>query len=188
MYAAASSSGRRRRGEKATPAFQPETFEEEDAGESDSDEDEDGFCKPSKGVVEKSHGASPLPTHEEREEQNKAWLPLAQFLDQLPDLKDLIYAYSNQIPMSILSSLHQHHPINRLHVHTFSLRSLFQPRDRPHDIDPDEFVLATSPCLSSIVVSYCGYDTFRQLDYNQEAVLADGGSGGAEVDICAHVA
>lgn len=150
-------------------AFQPVTFEDEDEDESDSDEDD--FCKPSKGLIEEFYGASPLLTHEEKQEQNEAWLPLAQFLDQLPALKDLIYACTDQIPICILSSLHQHHPNSRFHVHTFSLRSLYQPKDRPHDIDPDEFVLATSPCLHSIMVSYSGYDTNGQVEYNEEAVL-----------------
>jgi hypothetical protein len=134
------------------PIFQPETFGVEDEHERDSDEDH--FCKPSQGLIEEFYGASPLLTHEEKQEQNEAWLPLAQFLHQLPDLKDLIYACTDQIPICILSSLHQHHPNSRFHVHTFSPRSLYQPKEHPHDIDPDEFVLATSPCLYSIVVSY----------------------------------
>ncbi len=148
------------------PAIQPETFDDDD-----EDEDEDDFCKPSEGRIMKFYGRDRLLTHEEKQEQNEAWLPLAQFLDQLPKLKDLIYACKNQIAVCILLSLHQYHPNSRLHVHTFSLRSLYQPRDRPHDIDPVEFVLATSPCLYSIVVSYSGYHTDGRVGYNEEAVL-----------------
>lgn len=154
---------------EGTAAFQPDTFQEEQ--EDDSDGDEDGFYKPPKGLIEGFHGAGPRMTHEGKQEQNEACLPLARFLDQLPCLQDLIYASTDQIPVCILSSLHQRHLNSRLHVHTFSLRSLYQPRDRPRDIDPEEFVLATSPCLSSVVVSYSGYDTYGQVNYNEEAVL-----------------
>jgi hypothetical protein len=157
-------------------AFQLQTDRDEDEDEDENEEemksDGDNFCGPLKGIIRDFNGGNPpLVTQKERQDQNEAWLPLAHFFDQLPALKDLIYACTDQIPICILSSLHRYHPNCRLHVHTFSLRSLYQPKDSPHDIDPDEFVLATSPCLHSIVVSCYGYDTIGQVDYNQEAVL-----------------
>jgi hypothetical protein len=149
-----------------------EEDEDEDENEEEMKSDGDNFCGPSKGIIRNFNGGNPLlVTQKERQDQNEAWLPLAHFFDQLPALKDLIYACTDQIPIFILSSLHQHHPNCRLHVLTFSLRSLYQPKDSPHDIDPEEFVLATSPCLQSIVVSFYGYDPIGQVDYNQEAVL-----------------
>jgi hypothetical protein len=142
-------------------AFQLQTDRDEDEDEDENEEemksDGDNFCGPSKGIIRNFNGGNPpLVTQKERQDQNEAWLPLAHFFAQLPALKDLIYACTNQIPICILSSLHQHHSNCRLHVLTFSLRSLYQPKDSPHDIDPDEFVLATSPCLHSIVVSCYG--------------------------------
>lgn len=144
---------------------------EQEASEDESDSDQDDFCKPSQGLIRRFYGAGPPLTREAKQEQNEAWLPLAQFFDQLPNLKDLVYACTNQVPMCILTSLHQYHPKSRFHVHTFSLRSLYQLRDHPHDIDPDEFALATSPCLHSIVVWYSGYDTDGRVGYTEEAVL-----------------
>lgn len=133
--------------------------------------DEDDFYEPSKDLLEDPRSASPLVTCEEKEERNNGWLPLALFLEQVPQLQDLIYACTHQIPICILTSLHQYHPSTRLHVHTFSLRSLCYPKDRPHDINPDEFVLITSPCLYSIVVLYSDYVSDGRIDYNEEAVL-----------------
>ena len=151
-------------------------IEDEDKKEND-DRDDGHFCQPSRRLMEQFDGApSPLLLtmhEEEKRQQNEAWLPFAQFLDHLPHLTDLIYACTNQIPICILASLHQNHPKSRLHLHTFSLRSLHQGKDddASHDIDSDEWVLATSPCLASIVVPYSNYDTDELVNYNQDAVL-----------------
>ncbi|PGH23175.1 hypothetical protein AJ80_02812, partial [Polytolypa hystricis UAMH7299] len=51
----------------------------------------------------------------------------------------------------------------------FSLRSLIQ--DRPHNIDTDEFALATSPCLHSIAAIEPLYDSGGKINYNEEALL-----------------
>lgn len=150
-------------------AFQWKISTEED--EFETEHDEDDFFEPSRDLLEDPRIASPLVTHEEKEERNKEWLSFARFLEQISHLQDLIYACTHQIPMCILTSLHQYHPSTRLHVHTFSLRSLCHLKDRPHDIDPDEFVLITSPCLYSIVVLYSDYLSDGRVDYNEEAVL-----------------
>jgi hypothetical protein len=55
-------------------------------------------------------------------------------------------------------------------VHTFSLRSLYQERDQLDDIDPDEYLLATSPCLYSIRAKCKPYDTWGRFSFNLEAV------------------
>lgn len=146
-------------------------FPDEDEDVSDSDEDEDNFSKSSKSLVEKLDGTKfPLLTHEEKQEQNEAWLPLAQFLGRLSNLKDLIYACLDQIPICILSSLHRTHPNSRLHMHTFNLRSLHYSKYDFNEVDPDEFALITSPCLYSIIASYSAYDTDGQVNYNEEAI------------------
>jgi hypothetical protein len=80
----------------------------------------------------------------------EAWMSLVKLIGQLPALRDLVYTSAEQIPSCLPSILHQHHPSCRLHVTIFDLRSLHQPNGSPHDIDPDEFKLVTSPCLYSI--------------------------------------
>lgn len=150
-------------------AFPSKVSTEEDHGESEADEDD--FYRPSKALFQEPSIPSPLVTSNEEQERNKGWLPLARFLEQLPYLRDLIYACTHQIPICILKSLHQYHPNSRLHVHTFKLRSLCHAKSHPQDIDPNEFALVTSPCLYAIVVSYAGYDSNGWVDYNEEAVL-----------------
>lgn len=80
--------------------------------------------------------------------QKKAWLPFARLLGRLRRLTDLVYACSHQMPRCVLDVLHQCHPKSRLHIHAFSLRSLYEHPN--NNIDPDEFALITSPCLYSI--------------------------------------
>ncbi|RYP20714.1 hypothetical protein DL765_002664 [Monosporascus sp. GIB2] len=107
----------------------------------------------------------------ERRIQNKAWMPLANFIQQLSGLFDLIYTSTDQVPTCLLSTLHQYHPNCRLYVRHFYLRSLVQSRAQLHDIDPDEFELVTSPCLYGIVAPYHGYDSNGKLCFSEEAVL-----------------
>ncbi len=129
-------------------------------GSCDSDDDDNSFF---------SADSTPLTT-QHKLEQDEAWLPFADFLSQLPGLKDLVYACPHQVPACLLAALHQHHPRSRLHVRTFSLRSLYQERDRLHDIDPDELALATSPCLYSIQVTCVPYDSSGRFSFNLEAI------------------
>ena len=58
-----------------------------------------------------------------------------------------------------------------LHIHSFRLSSLIQHRDRPQPIDPDDYALATSPSLSSIVVSVRNHEDDGNVNYNEEAVM-----------------
>ncbi len=131
--------------------------------ETDSDSDDEN--------VSFSPDSPPL-SAQSKQIQHEAWLPFAKFLGQLPGLKDLVYACTHQVPLCILVALHQYHPQGRLHVQTFSLRSLYQERDQLHDIDPDELALATSPCLYSIRARCIFYDTYGRFDFNLEAIKA----------------
>jgi len=99
-------------------------------------------------------------------EEDGAWMPLANLVRQLPALSDLIYACPSQFSPCLLQALHQHRHNCRLHIKTFSFRSLNQP-----DLDAHELALATSPCLYSVLVMYDSYDSDGIEDYNGEAVM-----------------
>ncbi|KAL2118669.1 hypothetical protein VTJ04DRAFT_8329 [Mycothermus thermophilus] len=125
--------------------------------------------------------SSPLQTPAQKQAQNKAWLPFAQFLARLTGLTDLVYSCTEQIPACVLSVLRQHHRSSRLHVSTFSLRSLYQPvpqaREGAPRIDPDEYALLTSPCLYSISTILESHDSEPRYSYNREAFREALGSG-----------
>ncbi|KAL6405155.1 hypothetical protein AUP68_11999 [Ilyonectria robusta] len=99
----------------------------------------------------------------------EAWQPLSDLILKL-SLTDLVYACSHQIPPCILRTLHAHSLETRLHMHTFSLRSLYQHRDRPRDIDPDEYLLVTSPCLHSVFAKIHMLDDRGRYGYNLQAL------------------
>lgn len=129
---------------------------------------EDAFSRPKQfgGFC----GSEPKCTEQNKARCNEAWGPVAGFIPKFPGLKQLIWASTDQIPRCILDTLHGSLPKTRLHVHTFSLRSLYQKLDQLHDIDPDEYALASSPNLSSICAPSTTFDTNGNLDYNEEAV------------------
>lgn len=142
-------------------------------GEAEDDEDKDDwnirycfdmhdFCRPSNFSMECSNRTS-MTDHPE------AWLPLARFISQLPALKDLVWAYGYHMPQPVLSAVHDRGC--RLHMHCFRLCSLVQSRDSPQPIDLDDYALATSPSLSSIVVPVLGFETDGKLNYTEEAVM-----------------
>ena len=81
-------------------------------------------------------------------DHDKFWIPLATFLCRLPALRDLIYECRNQVPPCLLSTLHEKLSNCRLHIRTFSLRSLEQRKT-----DPQELALAGSSCLHSFMVA-----------------------------------
>jgi len=64
----------------------------------------------------------------------------------------------NQVPTCVLAALHEHRSLARLHVRTFSIRSLYQEARELNGIDPDELILITSPCLYGICVGYTGHE------------------------------
>lgn len=110
-----------------------------------------------------------LSTKQRKQQMEDAWHPLFDFILKL-SLTDLVYACSHQIPPCILRALHEHSPETRLHMHTFSLRSLYQHRDKPRDIDPDEYLLVTSPCLYSIFSKFHKLDEYGRYGYNLQAL------------------
>jgi hypothetical protein len=142
--------------------------------DSDSDSDSDGLPplhpRFAPAVTRDFFPAKPALTPLHKQAQHAAWLPFAHFLAQLPGLTDLVYACTHQLPRCVLDALHQHHPRSRLHMHAFSFRSLHQARDTPTDIDPDEFALATSPCLYSIDTKLEAHGSPGLVDYNLDAV------------------
>ncbi|KAL2121926.1 hypothetical protein VTJ04DRAFT_2381 [Mycothermus thermophilus] len=107
---------------------------------------------------------------EYKQAQHQAWLPFVPFLKKLPGLTDVVWACRDLVPACVLTALHEHHPTVRLHVRTFSLRSLYQEQNQLHDVDPDEYSLVTSPCLTSIRTSVQGYDDEGRFSFNVEAL------------------
>ncbi|KAL1844214.1 hypothetical protein VTJ49DRAFT_3870 [Mycothermus thermophilus] len=113
----------------------------------------------------------PMLTPEHKQAQHEAWLPFAEFLGRLPPITDFVYSCKHQIPACVLAALHHHHPTSRLHVSTFSFRSLYQPAQGPYlPIDPDEYALVTSPCLYSIrlITTLCTHS--RRYSHNLAAI------------------
>jgi hypothetical protein len=94
-----------------------------------------------------------LPPEDMKRKLNELWRPLSEFISRL-SLNDLIYACKNQFPRCLLEVLHQHSPQTRLHMHKFAIRSLHPLEDLSTSVDPDEYTLLTSPCLTSIVFKY----------------------------------
>ncbi|KFY18083.1 hypothetical protein V492_00153 [Pseudogymnoascus sp. VKM F-4246] len=123
------------------------------------------FCKPS---MRPNYLDDDMPLWSDGDHSD-AWKPLADFIGQLTGLQDLVWVYASWVPRCVLSVIHS--VGCRLHMHDFYLSSLVQNRDKLHDVDPDEFALATSPCLHSIIVPISHWDSDGDLDYNEEAVL-----------------
>jgi hypothetical protein len=134
----------------------------------DVDSDSDGGAESDSEEVSFSPD-QPYVTEERKKIQHTAWLPFARFLDRLPGLTDLVYGCTDQVPASVLVAL-RNHPRARLHVRSFSLRSLYQERDQPQDIDPDELALATSPNLYSIQAACQPHDVTGRLSFSLDAV------------------
>jgi hypothetical protein len=100
------------------------------------------------------------------------WLALARFIGQLPALKDLVWGFV-KMPQPVLAAIHAAGTC-RLHMQRFCLCSLVAPRNgdpQVVDIDPDDYALATSPALFSVVAELCGFRSDGELDYNEDAVL-----------------
>jgi hypothetical protein len=124
------------------------------------------------------HPHLPEPRSEYKQAEHEAWLPLAGFLPRLPSLTDLVYTCANQVPACVLTAIHEHHPHLRLHVSTFSLRSLFLPRKhKPVEIDPDEYALVTSSCLYSIRTHHASGNGKFSPNFNHEALGQMFGAG-----------
>ncbi|UKZ80842.1 hypothetical protein TrVFT333_008607 [Trichoderma virens FT-333] len=101
----------------------------------------------------------------------ECWVRVARFISRLSCLSDLVYDCNAQVPMCLLSALRDNCPDVRLHVYTFRLRSLYQPRNECHDISLEEFALATSPNLYGLYMRHCFYTAAGYIGYNEEAVI-----------------
>lgn len=108
----------------------------------------------------------------DRDREDKIWEPFVGLLDHLPNLADLVVERMRQLPRSILRSLHKNHLSCRLHMHAFSLESQLCLKHQPKNIDDDEFMLITSPCLYSIITSHSYNYSGWKVDYNGEAIIA----------------
>ncbi|KAL2015456.1 hypothetical protein VTK56DRAFT_5400 [Thermocarpiscus australiensis] len=117
-------------------------------------------------VPTESHGTSPdiaILTE-------TAWQPLARLVQILQGLGDVLYSGPSQVPPCLLQALLQCQPRCRLHVFTFTLRSLHLSEP-----DPDKLALVTAPCLYSIWMWYCdtnGLGADGQPGYHAEAVYS----------------
>ena len=107
---------------------------------------------------------------ENKSKRNELWRPLADFISAFPGLKDLTWSSTDQLSRCILDVLHLQLPRARLHVHTFYLRSLNQPKDELHAIDEDERALATSPSLHSVRALPNHNHRHGMVNYNEEAL------------------
>ncbi|KFY46701.1 hypothetical protein V494_00365 [Pseudogymnoascus sp. VKM F-4513 (FW-928)] len=121
------------------------------------------FCKPN---MRPNYLENDMPLWSDGDHSD-AWKPLADFIGQLTGLQDLVWVYASRVPRCVLSVINS--VGCRLHMHNFHLSSLVQNRDNLHEIDPDDFALATSPCLHSIIVPISHWDSKGYLDYNEEA-------------------
>ncbi|KAL4787694.1 hypothetical protein BJX76DRAFT_318069 [Aspergillus varians] len=113
-----------------------------------------------------------------QEEQSEgAWIPLAGLLAKLTGLRDLAYACERRLPECLLKVLHVHIPRCRLHIKALDPPCLTQEEEEEEDedesedevgIDEYDFALATSSCLSTVVVPVAYDDIYRT--NNEEAV------------------
>lgn len=124
------------------------------------------FCRPPPGSAQRSAAKLKSTTGE-------PWLALAHFIGRLPALKDLVWGFRN-MPQPVLAAIHAMGNC-RLHMHRFWLDSLVVSRISGHpqvvDIDPHEYMLATSPALYSIVAEVRYYEDTGELNYGQEAIM-----------------
>jgi hypothetical protein len=137
--------------------------------EMDEGYESDGFFQPM--VLQYFGGSSPEMIMDDNSSIGEVWRSFAQLLSKFQGLKDLLWTATDQVPYYVLDILHNQLPQTRLHVHTFSLRSLYQDRDSLHDVHLGEYALATSPSLYSIFAASTFLDSEGNVDYNHEAVL-----------------
>ncbi|CAG8960191.1 hypothetical protein HYFRA_00010670 [Hymenoscyphus fraxineus] len=123
------------------------------------------FCRPSENAL----GQDWAPRNEPAENPD-FWVPLSRFIDEMPALQDLVWAFGSHMPRPVLSAVTT--AGCRLHMHQFSLRSLIQFGNNPQPIDPDEYALATSSSLFGIVARVAGTRGYEgELNYNEEALM-----------------
>jgi len=120
------------------------------------------FCQPRSTFVGR-HWPANTPSYSER-----AWRPLARFITKLPALQDLVWACGSDLPRCILNAVHDRKC--RLHMHYFHPRSLIRLREGPNVTDPDDYALASSPSLCSIVAIHPKVLKRGRLNYITDAI------------------
>ncbi|KAI1120474.1 hypothetical protein F5Y10DRAFT_273021 [Nemania abortiva] len=103
------------------------------------------------------------------ETDQEMWQTLSRLIGGMHGLRDFVFAIPYHLDRSVLNAIHT--VGCRLHMHCFSLPSLYQPKSDPGDISPDDYALITSPSLYSIVLSTAIYDMRGLVDYHKEALL-----------------
>jgi hypothetical protein len=103
---------------------------------------------------------------EESSAEDMAWAPFLDVLEATVGLRDLIYECRNQLPPSLLRTLHKQLPSCRLHHLTFRFRTLLWGVPYPYEME-----LATSPSLHRVNVVYTYQDSDADFDYNADAVM-----------------
>jgi hypothetical protein len=103
---------------------------------------------------------------EESSAEDMAWAPFLDVLEATVGLRDLIYECRNQLPPSLLRTLHKQHSSCRLHHLTFRFRTLLWGVPYPYEME-----LATSPSLHRVNVVYTYQDSDADFDYNADAVM-----------------
>ena len=71
------------------------------------------------------------------------WMPLAQLIKSLTNLRTLTWAYGEAFPLIVLDAIHQAHPRSQLKILGFQRR-----RDDLGHLDPVELALSKSPALT----------------------------------------
>lgn len=148
----------------------PDQAEPDDWWRSSADapaaEDMQLFCRPSiKWFWE--HGMCALGSAT----GDEPWPALARFIGRLPALRDLVWGFRN-MPPPVLAAIHAAGHC-RLHMHRFRLDSVVVGRRvcQVVAVDPDDYAVATSPALCSIVAQARDFETNGNINFNFEAVL-----------------
>lgn len=99
-------------------------------------------------------------------EEDMAWAPLVDLLDNEIPLEDLVYDCQSQFPPSLLSILHKQHPRCRLHHLTFKFRTLLWGVSYAYEME-----LATSPSLHTVKVACAHRDSDGDDGFYLEAMM-----------------
>jgi hypothetical protein len=145
-------------------------IEEDEIAEAETPEGERDFCEKFYSDVHDfcRPSSQSLRRWSSLQDRPKAWIHLCRFIQQLPGLQDLAWAYGSYVAPSFLSTLTAQGC--RLHMHHFHLPSLIQPWDSPQNISDEDYALVTSGCLSSINTAFNWLHSEGYIDYTEDAV------------------
>ncbi|KAI1357365.1 hypothetical protein F5Y08DRAFT_324452 [Xylaria arbuscula] len=96
------------------------------------------------------------------------WQTLSGLINRMQGLRDFVFALPYHLDPCVLGAVHG--VGCRLHMHCFSLRSLYQPQNELRDVSLDDYALLSSPSLYSVVLSTARYDMNGLMDYHEEAL------------------